>query len=467
MNYGKDITNTKWFQELYKKQMSITELNVGGDVKKIRCKCNVCGYETVYNNKHDLAKSETPCEMCKVYKMLDKDNKGDYKPKKCLMYRDSNDGQLKIHVECHCAKCNSVKILSLEDYKLYKDKLKCDKCGKDQSQKMKPAKRVSSVQKVIEQDKNRKLGETPNYRYMWNDQDGIEERVWINNTDVGRESKNLKVIGAVQKRNTLRAFCVCKDCNKTGHYDFSNVRSKKTYCTFCRTPEAKAFHNKTEDSMEDFKGNVYNGMMIKKWYRQDDDYRCIVKCCSCGEETEQDLYMVKECKVFCNNCISVDNIGKNRNAKKASIICDKCGYVIENVTYRDLYSGNYSHKKCPACKNNIDLTAERGFRDSDIQLRNNLNPYLGKGLNLSRVYGIKQLAVFGEAFKNRDGEICYNCLCMGCNKELVLTQEQIDDFKHQYCNDDKYKYMTMFKYVADESIKKGHDKEVMDENLRK
>ena len=80
---------------------------------------------------------------------------------------------------------------------------------------------------------------------------------------------------------------------------------------------------------------------------------------------------------------------------------------------------------------------------------------------------IQPIWVINQELKNYHADLENKKQILVLNKIDSATQEQIDDFKHQYCNDDKYKYMTMFKYVADESIKKGHDKEVMDENLRK
>ena len=475
MTDGNSFINKIWYQNLVEKQLELLEIDANNS-KRIRCKCKKCGHEAWYDNKHDLVKVNIPCEMCRLLSTLDKTPKGDYVPIRCIPFTNEF-GQVTAKVVCSCKRCGYKVATTYEYYMQKKDQILCSKCNtRKENQKIVP-KKAAAARKVIEADKTRKIGENPDFTSMYNDKRGFNHKVWINNSTVGKTSHNLKALGVVSSedlkdsklKSSIRVFCICESCHRSADYDKSNFDSGKVSCQFCNTADARKFNDKLDSDTERFKGRVYNGLEIKKIYRDSEDkFKCKIKCCTCKEETEQDLYLVTERLVTCSNCMDIMKAGKNSKNAKVSIKCSKCDEIVD-LTYRDMYSKDI--KTCPYCDNKIEIVHERGLRDSDIQYRNTLKPYLSKGYGLKNVDLMKQLAIFGEAFRNRDGEMRYNCLCLSHNKELILTKEEIEAYEdaHKYCIGDKAKFMSMFKHVNVETTadKKRAEKEIVEETLRK
>lgn len=469
MGRGSEIINTVWYQNLVSKNLELLEVD-SRNPKRIKCRCRTCGHEAWYDNKHDLGKMVIPCNMCKIFDELDKTPKGDYVPVKCEPFIDEH-GKLTAKVICKCKKCGYVVRVTLDNYKEGKDKVKCKECGTNKSgvKKIQP-KKVASAKK---ESTNTRVNSTR--IQMRNDYRDENNFIDTSDSRVGATAGMLKILGRLDigiysdSKKDAKYLCVCNSCHKTADYSSRHLAKSDARCKLCLSASEMEFNDTPEDEIGVYKGLIFNGLKIKKWYRDSDDkYKCIVKCCTCKEETEQDLYLVKSGDVLCKNCMDIGNAYKNAKNPKIVLLCQnpECNGEIV-LDYRQFYSN--SHARCPECKKELNLIGERGLRDSDMVLRDNLNPYLNKGLKLSKIHGLKQLAVFGEAFKNRDDEMCYNCLCLNHNQEMVLTEKEIDKFNHQYCTGSKAKFMSMFKYAADEVTpnSKKAEKEIVDSTLRK
>lgn len=236
-------------------------------------------------------------------------------------------------------------------------------------------------------------------------------------------------------------FMITSACKVCGTLKVVNASNKEILdCTFCKSDKKKDTY-KVGELKQNYIGLVKNNMVV---IRQNvDNFTVDIKCLNknCDRVDTVGLYSFLNYEYYCP-CLEDNFI--------YDFTCPECGLPVnDNANNKAIQHGGTRDAFCLYCKNDNNTplkitTALKAQRNSQDDLRSLYQKIkmAEEGLNLG-VNSKTSLVLRGvllterEAFYWGVGDKIpyYRCFCTKCNSELLLSEAEIETYKHHLCND--------------------------------
>lgn len=387
----------------------------------IKCRCNICGAEDTYKVS-DLKEGKVlACKTCKQGI-----NIGDIfdtlTVKGFLVY----DGKLRASV--HCSVCD--KDLAHEIGLIKSKGYKCPICAKSKSAVAKKT-AASVVIKATDKSKNAPkniigsvvgFNEEPQMKMI---DPGFRGDFIFN----GTVSKPSKTGDKVYK--LLRGQCVrCGATTTESENYFINHEYKCQKCNKINSDRRNIIEN------TNWVGYVRHNVEIVRTRRNSNGIiEADTKCLACGDEATMPVVTIFSDPDFvCKKCGDTN----------VTFQCPLCGKNHIKSTLRNMYKarledGNDKTRLTGAtCGNRIISYSEVLLQHETLTgLDRVRKKYKGYTLD-ERLQGhdeVPTIFKFKEGYIGTDGERYHTCMCEVHNKLMVLTDEEIRSYRHEYCAD--------------------------------
>lgn len=244
------------------------------------------------------------------------------------------------------------------------------------------------------------------------------------------KNKGYKVVDIRKSGGATVYHLVCEKCGSVVTCMRSNARIKE--CEFCKQKEENKDYTKMGYLYKDYTGTIFNGLRVVSQA----GLTCEVECVRCKKRrVGVSLYSVISRNCFCDCELS----------KVRDFSCPECYTPLQDKSFKEIYTTEISYK-CTNCGRevvNSDYLLEMSGMDYTNSLRSKLN------MANSKISGntIKSIT-FGNSFasdclvtekepvyRGNDEQGYYRCFCKEHNVGLVLSEGEIKDYNHQYCDD--------------------------------
>jgi len=206
---------------------------------------------------------------------------------------------------------------------------------------------------------------------------------------------------------------VCSRCGSILTYN-RNMADIEKNCK-CTSGDKTPFVGKMH---QNWVGSIHNFLIIT--YQE--GYMCDVKCHVCGaEHKDLSLYDVLQGKCCCSCSYSVIDTE-----------CDDCGNF-SAFKLKDVIRG--AKLKCSECKKVLD----RGLVLLDISASDKRLSFKRLNSGTASLVPANDSNLLREQqesplYIGRDGEKHYRAMCFEHNKSIILTEQEIQNYNHEYCD---------------------------------
>lgn len=239
--------------------------------------------------------------------------------------------------------------------------------------------------------------------------------------EVDRFMRRSKTGASVQPM--VKAQCV--KCGQITQFRESQF-NEKSKCEKC---------NKLKDGNKNILNNINwigytkNNMEIIGVIKDTDGVlKAKTKCLICESENVIPLVsFIYEKEIICNNCADA----------KLNMICPLCKKPHINITPRNLYRirEETTYIACDNKRDRVPLTEIAMQHEMQVKLDTIRKRYKGYTLE-QRFEGrgeIASILKFEEGYTGTDEQEYHTCMCLEHNKMMVLTDNEIMQYKHEYC----------------------------------
>lgn len=241
--------------------------------------------------------------------------------------------------------------------------------------------------------------------------------------EVGKYSRRSKTGMSVQPM--VKAQCVkCGQITQFKESQF-NENSKCEKCDKLKDSNKNILNN------INWIGYIKNNMEVIGVIKDTDGVlKAKIKCLICESESIIPLVsFIYEKEIVCNNCADA----------KLNMICPLCKKPHINITPRNLYKirEETTYLACNNKKDKVALTEVAMQHEMQVKLDSIRKRYKGYTLE-QRFEGRGEIATilkFKEGYIGTNGEEYNTCMCLEHNKMMVLNDNEIMQYKHEYCAD--------------------------------
>lgn len=417
------------------------------DRRKFMGRCKVCGHTQVFD-KYGIADTITPCENCRAVRNLERGR--EIEGWKVVAVKPI-DGTYFIALKC--LKCGNVITVNAIQAKEVDFKIPCSGCRKLEAAKKAEQKRLAEQKKFTkteireaaatdDRDSLYKMGKIMDVvvSYISDDKLTVVRKniaAFSPNRPLGIDVNGLKATHLIQGEKN-RIICSCGKCKSNVILTRNAVTvTKNAVCPICEFMSKRA--SKIESVNTDkVIGQYFYGLKIMSI---DDNLNATVRCKYHNKkklEFQVPLAAIKlhTAQAVCPHCV------KERTAVK--VTCPVCGNLVSSplaVTFGNEPSKVY---RCTSCSCQFTQGDFINNSDKNLEYYDKISKYTNKGMayrGINRDTGVAQFCI---AFIGRDGIPRYNCYCAEHRQELVLTQEEYENYgNHKYCNKESSKYIKM------------------------
>jgi hypothetical protein len=398
---GQILTNSKV-------ALMVTEIlpNKSGP-KEVMCKCGFCNKLARYNIDDFLDENISQCKVCFEEKRALEKKTG---------YREG-----KLVGDC--------RILEVGNDRLKTIKYICMNCGKKGETSAKKLDNiVAKNEGVCECKKLNKLSSSIGLI----DAVGNKRENELNIKRGIKEIKGFKYLDAVCVTTNSRAmaykYTCLKCCNNEVFTGEQLLNDRDINCSQCKHIGKRG--NKIITNL-DWVGYTKNCRRITRTFMVDGVKHCETKCLLCGEKERVELALFLISKtILCNKCSDVEIL----------LRCPDCGKSHIKTTMRKLIKQTPVKYKCDEKKSFVDkedLIIEHEF---EVERQYIKSKYKGKYNYENRVVGrngLANLIIFDSTYQGLDGKRYKNCMCIEHNKFLALSNEELNNYCHEYCMDSR------------------------------
>lgn len=380
----------------------------------IKCKCSICGAEESYKLSDLKEGKVTACKSCKQGIEIG-DTIGGMTVVKHVIACN------KFGIQLRCTKCNK---LFLHDVATIKSKgYQCPLCKRAEAQAKKESQLKIKPKETFRKEATKKnlLGNIASF-----DREPVLDlskyRV------VGDFIFTGKVMRAsatgVSVRELLKGQCMHCGSNTI---ESENYFSKNEYkCQKCNK-----INNDRRNIIENtnWVGYVRHNIEIVKTKKNSSGVLMAdTKCLACGHEmTIPVVTIISEPELTCIKC----------GDTPITVECPLCHKNHIKTTLRRLYEKRDS-KTMTLCGSNTVPYSEIALQhETATRLENIRKRYKGYTLE-ERIPGHDETPAifkFKENYTGTDGNVYHTCMCEVHNKLMVLTDDEIRSYKHEYCAD--------------------------------
>lgn len=415
------------------KLMSTGTAKVEGEEDKVVCLCHFCNKESTYLKEDWINDSITECIQCKKLR-----NKGMAVHKRLKLRSNEQIGSLalekivssvnKVEAVMKCSNCRREVSVSLVDIEKEVNAYAKDNNiqGEETGGKLSNNQIHSILKNLQFCDCMRmdKLKEDIGLIHSVNKSDMPRFRPKANREIKGWLYLGGKVIGA---KTTLQVY-QCQSCFTT-----KMLRDKELY-TFdgkCERCEELKQSQSIPLTQMDWVGYTSNCMRVQKIYMKDGIKMASVQCLICGSTEEIALStFITDSSLLCSKC------GTN----KIILRCPICNQPHINTTLKALYSNSLNQTviKCSNTGEEIDkedLVCEHEFKLEMAYIKSRYKNIYKFNHRIKGDNNKASLIVFEEGYTGTDGKSYNNCMCTKHNKFLNLTNEEAENYQHEFCID--------------------------------
>ena len=299
---------------------------------------------------------------------------------------------------------------------------------------------VSMTAAAQEEDKAERVVVSGNLLYK--DNKGKQLTEHIDKIIAYNHDKELLSLRRIPNSNRLEAKLLCKYCG----YIITQVGlngGRRAKCDKCDEVQlGKHFVGKLDVNNV---GRVVNGLEIISVGKNENGVRsCIVKCIYCEKEMEAPLYDTLVKKVYCG-CdkaeLFVTEVGFDENNKsRVGHAAVKISDIIKMKNDGEVViEGLYDREGNPVKKTKADLTFELNAEDykRTWRIRYNKSKEIDLGnTKIENNHLIVEEKILYAAVGDSD-KLYMRCRCMEHNRDLILSEEDIDNFDHEQCFEHK------------------------------
>lgn len=233
-------------------------------------------------------------------------------------------------------------------------------------------------------------------------------------------------------------YTVKCSCNKCGN-DISiasSLKKKKIECEGCKklrtNPNYRGVYLKNNTN------NCKNSLVITRDFGRKVEVSCVI----CSAKYVVNKYDWMYGNIYCD---------KDHDVLDATVICDSCkNYVVLKTSEIIKYKGDGTDSIiCNCCKNPVIYISDKGIKEpltygSIISDMNGMDSKITRSKNFglavrelkSTTSTINNLCRSNQVlYVDKNGERYYNCRCLEHNQNMILTDNEIDNFNHSQCED--------------------------------
>lgn len=383
----------------------------------IKCMCNICGTVDNYKLSEFKNKEITACKKCRDGLNIG-DTKGTLTIKEFRLANSANNKGLE--VKFTCSKCGKTFIKSVEDFKKLKD---CQVCSRAKATKVseKPVKTIDSI-------KGHKINSPKQKRVVGNINE-FNEKPELNLAKyrmvgdfifVGTRSLRSKTGQSIQQQ--LRGECVhCGAVTIDTENNFKKSGYKCKKCDIINSDRRNVIYN------ANLVGYVrHNIEIVKTKINSDGVLMADTRCLACGYEmTIPAVTVLNEPELTCLKC----------GDTKVRMICPLCKRPHIVTTLRRLYEKKDESMKFLCGNETVPASEVVLQHETETRLDNIRKKYRGYTLvdRIPGMDGSPDIFKFEEHYTGTDGEVYHTCMCGVHNKMMVLTDDEMRTYKHEYC----------------------------------
>lgn len=324
-------------------------------------------------------------------------------------------------------KCENCGYITFEDIKgLNKKKHVCPICYRLKNQmQMKSKRREEYLYK-----KDIEKSQSKDFKYIKSEFSKIDRNKAMQKSVKTLESKNpdFKVVDITKDGGATTYHLVCKECGSIVTCMRSNAKIEE--CSFCKSRVKNKEFTKVGYLYKNYIGSIFNGLRVIS----QDGTTCEVECIKCKKiRSNIDLYGVLGRRYYCDCARS-----------KVSIECPNCYAPLDDISYEDIYSGRLP--SCPSCGGVVDesefliaiesMDYGNSLR-SKLELANEgISSKAVKKIRFGNKFAVDTLIVEKDSvYKGNDEKSYYRCFCKKHNVGLTLSEDEIQNYDCQYCDD--------------------------------
>lgn len=441
----------------------------------LRCVCQVCGrgntdsdsYVNMLYNESYLKENNQECRFCNYLKRLDKENKlgnknavdilinkekliksghneiikpnsdyiitgGSIKSPFTLgypfkkefgdfyvlgyigKYRDKFKALSPDKLAFRCKYCGNTKIY-LSGSKI-PSSIICDNCSKQREIiSEKKLKLKEKKQSSIKPKKEKPLVKIKSHKDFIRDKFKFDKYI----SSIQDKNPNCTVLDVVKEGNGHVTKLRCNKCGSLLSIS-KTKKPSKVECLGCKR-KLKAPNYKGV-LFRDHTNTVVNRLEIINQYGN----LCDVKCIGCGKVQEGlDLFSVLS-RMFCCTC---DN-------SISFTCCSVCGKELKEFSIKDILN-NKAGCTCSECKSTYDsdfYKLDLKLEDDKITLKKKISSFGEVGRVKAVLTDTNLIKESEPVYVGTDNEYYYRCRCCTHNTDLVLSNSEIDNYNHEFCD---------------------------------
>ena len=376
----------------------------------IQCKCMLCGDVDTYKVSDLKNGTIIGCKKCKQGVNIG-DTFGSLTITKFVIRNNAFGAYAK------CNKCGKTFAHTINQIK--SKGYDCPCCGKKQTVKKDVPKKI--VAKTDKQVKKSLVGYVSNF-------DSEPELNLSKYTVMG----DFIFVGTRAKRSATGAKVTflergeCRYCGATtvdSKANFSKNEYKCKKCNIINSDKRNIIYN------TNWVGYVRHNIEIVKTKKSSDGVLMAdTRCLACGHEmTIPVVTVVNEPELTCLKC----------GDTPVKMICPICKKPHIKSTLRKLYEQREDQLKYMCTTTNETVPASEIVMQHEITTRLDNIRKRYKGYTLKERVpgrdGSPDIFKFEEHYTGTDGEIYHTCMCSVHNKLMVLTDDEIANYKHEFC----------------------------------
>lgn len=414
----------------------------------VKCRCLVCDTVDGYKVSELKAGEVLACKNCKGDY-----NVGDVVGKTLVItdYAIKYDGQNNIfYFVLKCNKCNNEFMLTIESIKNIKECAKCTSVkpkivpssnssmasvfGVAPTATVKPTARPKIVPPSVNNNKIQSKKEAKKANIVGNLKSFVEQpdlelnnyKIFGDFIEVGYDNRVSKTGQSVQK--VIKAQC--QKCARITLFTESQFKKSDGKCNKCASLP-KDSNNLIENI--NWVGFVRHNIQVVRTTRGSDGVLIgELKCLACGYEMTAPIVAFKLEPEF--TCIKCGNT-------PAFVVCPLCKEPHIKITPRDMYkvTNETLYRACDKTGSIEKVPVNEIRLQHEIQstLDNIRKKYKGLTLDerMTSLNGNTVIYKFKENYIGTDGLVYNSCMCELHNKLMVLTDDEILNYDHEYCAD--------------------------------
>lgn len=386
----------------------------------IKCRCRICGAVDNYKLSDLKSSLVTACKTCRQGLSIG-DTFDTMEVKKFTV----NNNKFKVYM--HCTKCNKIFIHSISQIKSkgYCCPI-CGNQGESSNTKIeKPKKNIREDKNIKEKNKKNILGNIASF----------ENKPELDLTKFKRVGDFIFTGKTMSRSKTgssltdkIKGQCIhCGGTTTDTEKNFEKSEYKCKKCNIINSDKRNIIYN------TNWVGYVRHNIEIVKTKKNSDGILMAdTRCLACGHEmTIPVVTVVNEPELTCLKC----------GDTPVKMICPICRKPHIPTTMRKMYEQREDKMGFICKETNETVYASEIIAQHEILNRfdNIRKKYKGKGFNLlERISGhdnTPDIYKFEENYIGTDGLTYHTCMCGTHNKMMVLTDDEIRNYRHEYCAD--------------------------------